>query len=158
MSVAGSGSSATFRPHAIIVSDDPDLRTFLGEGLLMAGFWTSAVASGIQAIEVFRLRSFDLVIIDANLAGLGASELVRRLRGRQVGSAPLTDVPIVAIAPDGPARDRLAGSVTVDAVFEAPIKLDELAAALMALVREWRAAHPDRPVSDASPSQRRQGI
>ena len=156
MTTPAAGSDATIRPHAIIVSDDAGLRQFLGEGLLMAGFWTSAVASGIQAIEVFRLRSFDLVIIDAHLTGLGAVEVVRRLRGGPEPSAWLTDVPVVAVAEDATAAERLTGT-PFDALFVAPIELDDLAMALMRLVRVWRAAHPARPMSDVSPSQRRQG-
>lgn len=156
MTTTAAGSEVPIRPHAIIVSDDADLRQFLGEGLVVAGFWTSVVASGIQAIEVFRLRSFDLGIVDAQLAGLGAAEVMRRLRGGPEPWAWLTDVPVVAVAEDAAAADHLKDA-PFDAVFVAPIDLDDLAVALMRLVRVWRAAHPARPLSDASPAQRRQG-
>src|SRR5215204_5867380 len=63
-------TSALNRPHILIVSDDTGLSSFLGEGLMIAGFWTSTVASALQAIEVFRLRTFDLIIVDAALDGL----------------------------------------------------------------------------------------
>ncbi len=67
------------RPHVLIVSDDPSLVEFLNEGLPLGGFWTSVIASGLQAIEVFRLRQFDLVLIDAGLTSFSAVELIRRL-------------------------------------------------------------------------------
>ena len=51
------------RPHVLIVSDDPDLAEFLVEGLPLGGFWTSAIANGLQALEVFRLRQFDLIVV-----------------------------------------------------------------------------------------------
>lgn len=138
------------RPHVLIVSDDQDLTDFLGEGLVYAGFWTSVIASAVQTLEVFRLRSFDLALIDAELGGIGAAELVRRLRGRSDRSAPQarTDIPIVAVA-SGPAFDAApllhAG---VDTVVRAPIELTDLAEALFALVRDWRAEHPERPWAD----------
>lgn len=138
------------RPHVLIVSDDPDLTDFLGEGLVYAGFWTSVIASAVQTLEVFRLRTFDVAIIDAGLGGAGAAELVRRLRGRSDRSSPAarTDIPIVAIAP-GPETDAapmlLAG---VDTVVGAPIELADLAQTLFALVQHWRQEHPERPWAD----------
>src|SRR5215207_5568639 len=89
------------RPHVLIVTEDADLAAFLGEGLVYGGFWTSTVASGIQTLEVFRLRTFDLVLLDAALGDLNAIEVVRRLRGRShLGTAESarTDIPILLIA------------------------------------------------------------
>ena len=93
-------SPALQRPHVLIVSDDPELAAFLGEGLVYAGFWTSAIASAVQALEVFRLRSFDVMVLDAALGGIGALELLMRLRGRsdRATSAERTDIPILVIA------------------------------------------------------------
>ena len=156
---AGEGS-ATERPHVLIVSDDPELRQFLGEGLLYGGFWTSAIASAIQTLEVFRVRSFDLVLVDAALAGLGALELVRRLRGRsdRAGTgAPRTDVPVLLIAgAPGEVEPEAASAAGADGVIEPPIALEELVPRLHRVVAAWRAAHPDRPFADAA-AQRRPG-
>jgi DNA-binding response OmpR family regulator len=138
------------RPHVLIVSDDPDLTDFLGEGLVYAGFWTSVIASAVQTLEVLRLRTFDLMIVDTELGGIGATELVRRLRGRSDRAAPAgrTDIPIVAITagrePD-PATSLTTG---IDRVIVAPIELEDLAAALADLVQHWRTAHPERPWAD----------
>jgi len=151
--------SATERPHVLVVTDDADLGSFLGEGLLFAGFWTSVVASGIQTLEVFRLRTFDLVLIDAALGGLSAREVIRRLReqaarvrsGGAGKDASRTDVPILLVVADAsevnPAEARAAGA---DDVLVAPLDLEELAPRLHAIVRDWRAAHPDRPMADAA--------
>ncbi|HEU0115835.1 MAG TPA: hypothetical protein VFQ80_14215 [Thermomicrobiales bacterium] len=141
------------RPHIVIVSDDPDLQSFLGEGLVYCGLWTSGIASAIQTLEVFRLRTFDLALIDAGLGGFGALELIRRLRRGSDAAAAVRDaidIPIVVIA-GGPAEiDPAAASAAgADAVVGAPIDLDVLAARLMTIVRDWRAAHPERPWADA---------
>lgn len=138
------------RPHLLIVSDDQDLSDFLGEGLVYAGFWTSVIASAVQTLEVFRLRSFDLAIVDAELGGIGAPELVRRLRGRSDRSAAAarTDIPILAVV-SGPTFDAApllhAG---VNAVVSAPIELPDLAQSLLGLVRDWRREHPERLWAD----------
>lgn len=132
------GYSATERPHILIVTHDPQLNTFLAEGLLLGGFWTSTVADAIQTLEVFRLRTFDLMLLDASLPGLGALELIRRLRGRSTRTAPSlprTDAPIVLIAGGldeiDPAGAALAGATRV--IF-APIELDDIVLQLHALL------------------------
>lgn len=151
--MSATAGSALHRPHVLIVSDDPVLRTFLGEGLLYAGFWTSAVASAIQTLEVFRLRSFDLVLVDSALAGLGAGELIRRLRGlssRAAAGAARTDIPILLVTDDGSIGAGNDPALGADDVLHAPLELEELAPRLFGFVAAWRAAHPERPWADAA--------
>ncbi len=149
--------SALERPHVLIVTDDPDLSAFLAEGLVYGGFWTSTVASGIQTLEVFRLRTFDLALVDAALRDLSAVEVIRRLRGRSDRTAPATprtDIPILLIAAttdELPPSD--AASAGVDGILVAPLDLEDLVPRLHAVVAAWRTAHPDRPWADAA-SQR----
>jgi CheY-like chemotaxis protein len=144
-------TSALQRPHVLIVSDDQGLTDFLGEGLVYAGFWTSAVASAMQALEVFRLRSFDVMLLDAALGGIGALELLRRLRGRSDRSAPTerTDIPILVIATT---TEELSPSVAAAAgaeqVLIAPIELADLAEALWKEIAVWREQRPDRRWAD----------
>jgi len=135
-------TSALQRPHVLIVTEDPDLSDFLGEGLVYAGFWTSVIASALQTLEVFRLRSFDAIVLDSELGGIGAIELLRRLQGR-------TDIPILLIDSQ-PGALEAAGlqSLGLDRVLYPPIELEVLAAELHTLVGEWRASHPDRPWAD----------
>lgn len=136
------------RPHVLIVTDDADLRDFLQEGLLFGGFWVSIIASGVQALEVFRLRTFDLVLIDNALAGFDAVELIRRLRlpdGTDLG--PRTDVPIVTVADDAAAA-RTGVEAGADEALLPPIEIEELVPELHRIVHEWRARHPDRPWAD----------
>lgn len=146
--------SALGRPHVLVVSDDAELRAFLSEGLLYAGFWTSGIASAIQTLEVFRLRSFDLVLIDAALTGVGATELVRRLRGRSSRAAsagPRTDVPILLVGDDPTVMtDEAATALGADGVLHAPLELEDVAVRLFAVVAGWRHDHPDRPWADAA--------
>ena len=144
-------SPALQRPHVLIVTDDRELSDFLGEGLVYAGFWTSTVASALQTLEVFRLRSFDAMVLDAALGGIGASELLRRLRGRsdRATATERTDIPILVIAAS---QAELASIVDHNAggdhVILAPIELNDLAAQLSELISAWRASHPGRQWAD----------
>jgi DNA-binding response OmpR family regulator len=147
---------ATRRPHVLIVSDDLELSQFLRDGLTIAGFWTSVVASALQTLELFRLRTFDLMLIDALLEGLGVDELLQRLRGIGESDKVIrTDIPIVIVAGS---EDEVTGDGTVrlgaDDIVYAPIEIDELALKLYATVREWRGQHPDRPWADAVAQKR----
>lgn len=143
------------RPHILIVTSDEDLRSFLAEGLLFGGFWTSSVASGMQALEVFRLRTFDAVLIDLDVQGFGGIEVSRRLRGPRVAQGNesaqpgLTDVPIVMIAANpAPETRESAEAVGVDALLTPPIEIDDLVPYLFAVVDEWRRSHPGRKFAD----------
>lgn len=143
---------AGIRPHVLVVSDDPDLAEFLAEGLVVSGLWASVVASPFQALEVFRLRSFDSVVVDAALGGFGAVELVRRLRTRSDDAdpaSPRVDVPLFLIADGSGGLDlATAAAAEVDAVVMAPLELDVVAADIVAAVVRWRSLHPDRPWAD----------
>ena len=147
----GTGS-ASERPHVLVVSSDQGLSEFLSEGLMMAGFWTSAVGSALQVLEVFRLRTFDLVLVDAALRGIAAVELVRRLRGRSdrvAGNQPRTDVPIVFVAADpSEIEPDLASAAGADDVIFAPLEIETVAPRLLRLVQDWRASHPGRLYAD----------
>jgi DNA-binding response OmpR family regulator len=144
-------SPALQRPHVLIVSDDPELTAFLGEGLVYAGFWTSAIASAVQTLEVFRLRSFDVMVLDAALGGIGALELLRRLRGHsdRAAASERTDIPTLVIAASTSELDStLAKQYGTDGVILAPIELEQLASELTQAVTTWRASHPGRQWAD----------
>ncbi len=146
---------ASERPHVLIVTSDEDLRVFLAEGLLIGGFWTSTVASGIQAIEVFRLRTFDVVLLDLDVQGFGGAEILRRLRGtagqsgRSAAQPALMDAPIVLVVADPEAIDESrARQLGADGLLVPPIELEDLIPYLFAVVDAWRDAHPGRPYAD----------
>lgn len=93
--------SALERPHLAIVTDDLSLSHFLTEGLLYEGFWTSAIGSGLQFLEVLRLRTFDAVLLDAGLGDISVEEVLRRMRGasdRAAPGSPRSDMPAIVIA------------------------------------------------------------
>jgi DNA-binding response OmpR family regulator len=144
-------SPALQRPHVLIVSDDPELTEFLSEGLVYAGFWTSAIASAVQALEVFRLRSFDAMVLDAALGGIGSLELLRRLRGRsdRATTDERTDIPILVVSASSSELDsKEAERAGADRVLVAPVELEQLAAELGRAVTTWRASHPGRQWAD----------
>ncbi|MBA3274814.1 MAG: response regulator [Chloroflexia bacterium] len=143
---------ANERPHVLIVSDDPDLSGFLAEGLPLGGFWTSVIANGLQALEVFRLRQFDLVVVDAEMQNFDAVEFLRRLRGTSEldnDPRPRTTVPAVLIHATPPASPIDPG-LGVAATLVAPLELDEIVRSLHQVFADWRNDHPETPLADSA--------
>lgn len=140
------------RPHVLILSDDTSLSSFLEEGLPLGGFWTSVIASGLQALEVFRLRQFDLIVIDWSLQSFGAQEFLRRLRGlstRTSSSESRTGAPAVVISEnpiDLPEEEK--ARLGISRMLHAPLEIDEVARELHMVFQEWRQIYPDAPLSD----------
>lgn len=144
------------RPHVLIVSDDPDLCEFLAEGLPLGGFWASVIANGLQALEVFRLRQFDLVLVDAEMQSFDTLEFLRRLRGvsdLDENRESRTSAPIVIIqsTSSGAALEPLQAELLgVAMTLAAPLELDEIVRALHQVFEEWRRIHPDTPLADSA--------
>ena len=67
--------------HILIVEDDPDIQELLCAYLRDAGYAPSAAGDGVEALNLFRTRSFDLVLLDLMLPkidGFAVCELIRR--------------------------------------------------------------------------------
>lgn len=142
------------RPHVLVVTDDPGLSEFLSEGLPLGGFWTSVIANGLQALEVFRLRQFDLVTVDGDMESFDAIEFLRRLRGvspLDTNSGARTEAPVLLIVPQSGAPDETGRkALGIAAVMHPPLQLEEVARELHAIFRDWRKAHPGLPLADSA--------
>jgi CheY-like chemotaxis protein len=91
------------------------------------------------------------MVLDGALGGIGALELLRRLRGRsdRADAAERTDIPILVIAASSSELDpELSERAGADQVVLAPIELEQLAAELARVVTAWRASHPGRQWAD----------
>lgn len=65
----------------LIAEDDPDIQELLCAYLRDAGYAPSAAGDGVEALNLFRTRSFDLVLLDLMLPkidGFAVCELIRR--------------------------------------------------------------------------------
>jgi DNA-binding response OmpR family regulator len=144
------------RPHVLVVTDDLDLAEFLVEGLPLGGFWASLIANGLQALEVFRLRQFDLIVLDADLRNFEALEFLRRLRGVSTldrSREPRTLAPVVLIhaTPESTVavNDQELG---IAAQHFPPLELEDIVRSLHEVFQAWRQDHPDTPLADSSSS------
>lgn len=132
--------SALERPHLAVVTGDLSLSHFLTEGLVFEGFWTSAIGSGLQFLEVLRLRSFDAVLLDAGLGDIGVEEVIRRMRGtsdRATPGLPRSEMPAIVIAgiPGEIARSKVTAAGG-QLLLEPPLEIEEVGNTIKTLLAQ----------------------
>ena len=82
---AGTGEAAPIgsrRGRILLVDNDPQVLTILGEMLGEAGHHVLPVSSGAEAMRVFVPMGFDMVITNIGMAGMTGWELAQRIRER----------------------------------------------------------------------------
>ncbi len=110
------------------------------------------IANGLQALEVFRLRQFDLIVVDADMQSFDAIEFLRRLRGvspldhERTSRTAAPAVLIHATPPPMPIDPALGVATTL----VAPLELDEIVRSLHQIFADWRSDHPDTPLADSA--------
>jgi two-component system response regulator TctD len=122
----------------LLVEDNLKLARSLTEGLGGAGMVVDTVANGLHADQLLAHESFDVVVLDLALPGVGGLEVMRRARARS------DDVPILVLTASGETADRVAGlNAGADDYLPKPFELAELIARLRAIARRRVGrAHP----------------
>ncbi|HWT12510.1 MAG TPA: response regulator transcription factor [Allosphingosinicella sp.] len=117
----------------LLVEDDPALLTILQASMAYGGFKAEAAGSGRAAIEAFRNRDFDAVLVDLGLPDLDGADLLRTLRD-------ISDVPILVVSGRGTERDKIdALDRGADDFIAKPFLPGELLARIRAALRRYRS-------------------
>ena len=120
--------------HVLLIEDDSELSA--GIAAFLAGKGDSVVveADGMAADRLLQERSFELVLVDVGLPGLGGYEIVRRIRER--GQL----IPVIMITARDALDDRIYGlDLGADDYLSKPFELAELTARIRAVTR--RSTH-----------------
>jgi two-component system, OmpR family, KDP operon response regulator KdpE len=114
----------------LIVDDDPSIRRVLVAALTAMGFEVAEERTGERAIELLRKSTFDAVLLDLNMPGLGGLETCRELRKQhpKIGILMLT----VRDSPEDKVQLLDAGA---DDYITKPFILPELAARIRSTLR-----------------------
>lgn len=113
--------------HLLVVEDDDAIAAPLAEGLERAGFTTSRVATGTEALR--RLDGADLVLLDLGLPDMDGSELCRHVRA-------VSAVPIIIVTARGDESERVLGlELGADDYIVKPFGIRELIARVRAVSR-----------------------
>ena len=69
------------RPRILVADDEASIRDLLSKTLTMDGHYdVDTVADGRSAIEQFRLRTYDLLIVDLKMPGMDGLSVIREIR------------------------------------------------------------------------------
>jgi two-component system response regulator CpxR len=113
----------------LLVDDDAELCSLLGEFLRREGFEVVAEHDGPRGLEHALRGDSDLIVLDVMLPGMDGFEILRRLRAR-------SRVPVIMLTARAEDVDRIVGlELGADDYLGKPFNPRELAARIRAIVR-----------------------
>jgi len=114
----------------LIVEDDHSTAALLQTGLQNAGYTALIATDGLSGLEQARNQTFQLIILDVMLPGIGGIELCRMLRAERI------TVPILMLTALGAVDDRVRGlDAGADDYLAKPFDFREVLARVRALSR-----------------------
>ena len=124
--------------NILLIDDDAELASLLGEFLRREGFTMEAALEGHRGLERALQPGVDLVVLDVMLPGIDGFEILRRLR-------QTSKVPVLMLTARAEDVDRIVGLELGDDHYLAkPFNPRELAARIRAILRRYepRSAPP----------------
>ena len=123
--------------HILLVDDDAELCSLLGEFLQREGFTVDCAHEGRRGLERARETGIDLVVLDVMLPGIDGFEILRRLRLE-------SKVPVMMLTARGEDVERIVGlELGADDYLPKPFNPRELIARIRAILRR----HEPRPAA-----------
>jgi len=119
--------------HILIVDDDAEIRSLLGEYLRKNGYEASVAADGKGMWALLARRRVDLIVLDLMLPGDDGLTLCRKLRSE-------SDTPVIMLTARGEETDRIVGlEMGADDYLAKPFSPRELLARIKSVLRRTRS-------------------
>jgi two-component system OmpR family response regulator len=120
--------------HILIVDDDAEIRSLLGQYLVKNGLRVTAVADGRAMWQALEAGRIDLIVLDLMLPGDDGLTLCRNLRAKPF------DIPVIMLTARGDETDRIVGlEMGADDYLGKPFSPRELLARIKAILRRARS-------------------
>jgi two-component system, OmpR family, KDP operon response regulator KdpE len=131
----------THQPRILLVDDEVSIQRAVGPLLRSRGYAVEIASTGGEALEQFRGRPADLVVLDLGLPDVEGTEVCRRIRGTSA-------VPIIVLSARGSEADKVnALDMGADDYVTKPFGPEELLARIRVALRRVAAAEaPDSGV------------
>ncbi|MEI6030104.1 MAG: response regulator transcription factor [Synechococcaceae cyanobacterium ELA739] len=124
------------RETILVVDDEASIRRILETRLSMIGYQVITACDGEEALELFRQRSPDLVVLDVMIPKLDGYGVCQELRKD-------SDVPIVMLTALGDVADRITGlELGADDYVVKPFSPKELEARIRCVLRRVEKEQP----------------
>ena len=94
----------------LIVDDDPDYRKLLQGRLEHADFTTAEACDGSEAVEILKVESYDVILLDLNMPNMGGYEVLQWIQG----NANTQDINVIVLTANS-IRDHVVTSLTLGA-------------------------------------------
>jgi two-component system OmpR family response regulator len=134
----------TVQDHVLIVDDDAEIRSLLGEYFEKNGYRASVAADGKGLWAAFNAGRPDLIVLDLMLPGDDGFTLCRELRARSA-------IPIIMLTARGEETDRIVGlELGADDYVPKPFNPRELLARVKSVLRRVRALPENLKPEEAS--------
>jgi two-component system OmpR family response regulator len=129
--------------HILIVDDDAEIRSLLGEYLRKNGYQVSLVADGKAMWAGHARGKVDLIVLDLMLPGDDGLTLCRKLRAE-------SDTPVIMLTARGDETDRIVGlEMGADDYIAKPFSPRELLARIKSVLRRTRSLPRNLRADDA---------
>jgi two-component system KDP operon response regulator KdpE len=126
--------------RVLVVDDDPQIRRVMRTTLSANGYEVSDVRSGEEALEKLHAASYDLVLLDINMPGMGGIEACQALRQSRHGS----ELAIIMLTVRNTERDKVeALDAGADDYVAKPFSTPELLARIRAALRRAPSSSPE---------------
>ena len=123
--------------HILIVDDDAEIRSLLGQYLQKNGYRTSVAADGKAMWAALARAKVDLIVLDLMLPGDDGLTLCRKLRAQSDAPA---DTPVIMLTARGEETDRIVGlEMGADDYLAKPFSPRELLARIKSVLRRTRS-------------------
>lgn len=126
----GSGDEDAVPPgglNILLVEDQEVNRTFVQRLLERQGYRITPAADGLMALELLERETFDLLLLDIQMPGMGGEEVLARLRGQEQLSGD--HLPTIALTAHALAGDR---EILLESGFDGyvgkPVQMEQLLA------------------------------
>ncbi len=130
--------------NVLLVEDDRDLASNVGEFLEALGHQVDYASDGLQARALCSENRYEAIILDVGLPGASGLDVCRWLR-----TEARLATPVIMLTARDLETDVLAGfAAGADDYLKKPFSLRELAARLAALMRRGRVAGDELTVAD----------
>jgi len=119
------------RAKLLVVDDEAHIRAGLQDLLSLMGYHVEEAGSGREALQLLERESYDLMVLDIRMPGIGGVEVMRRIQEQRL------DLPIVVLTAHASLNSAIA-AIKAGAVdyLQKPIDVEDLASTIARTLQE----------------------